>query len=130
MGERKKRATRARKYPAEFEESLTAPSRSKKKITTFVWRVQLRVVDARERKYMGPLNRFFSFFDVVDLNRRSKTMGVKGKKHKFASDLDIFAKETERIKSKAYIWTSIKLPKKIHKGSNFFFLITRFNGSN
>ncbi|XP_017775385.1 PREDICTED: CAP-Gly domain-containing linker protein 1-like isoform X2 [Nicrophorus vespilloides] len=43
-------------------------------------------------------------------------MGVKGKKHKFsASDLDIFAKDTERIKNKTYIWTSIKLPNKKNK---------------
>lgn len=40
-------------------------------------------------------------------------MGVKGKKHKFVtSDVDIFTKETETFKSKAYIWTAIKLPKK------------------
>lgn len=39
-------------------------------------------------------------------------MGVKGKKHKFTSDVDIFAKDADNFKSKAYIWTAIKLPKK------------------
>lgn len=47
-------------------------------------------------------------------------MGVKGKKCKFASDLDIFAKETENARSKAYIWTSIRLPAKKNKGSTLF----------
>lgn len=45
-------------------------------------------------------------------------MGVKGKKHKFTSDVDIFTKESENFKSKAYIWTAIKLPKKHTKGNN------------
>lgn len=48
-------------------------------------------------------------------------MGVKGKKHKFStSELDLFAKETDRIKNKTYIWTSIKLPSKKSKGNTKF----------
>lgn len=36
-------------------------------------------------------------------------MGVKGKKCKFASDVDIFRKDVEG--SKAYIWGSVKMGK-------------------
>lgn len=79
--------------------------------------------------YMGPLHRLVSFFNDsgLDLNN----MGVKGRKYKFSSDLDIFAKESERIKSKAYIWASIRLPKKNNRGKDFwgvlnFCKITKF----
>ncbi|RZB94433.1 SMC N domain containing protein [Asbolus verrucosus] len=39
-------------------------------------------------------------------------MGFKGKKNKFSSEMDIFAKEAERIKTKTYMWASIRIPKK------------------
>lgn len=51
-------------------------------------------------------------------------MGVKGKKHKFTSDVDIFTKETENFKSKAYIWTAIKLSKKKGIINEFYLFIT------
>lgn len=81
---------------------------------------------------MGPLHRLASLFNtsVIDANHNYKTMGVKGKKHtKFASDLDIFARESERIKNKTYIWTSIRLPKKNNKGNIFIRYLCTFKFS-
>jgi hypothetical protein len=62
---------------------------------------------------MGPLYRLSSLFStsVVDVNNNPK-MGFKGKKNKFNSDMDIFAKEAERIKTKTYMWASIRIPRK------------------
>ncbi|CAG9819043.1 unnamed protein product [Phaedon cochleariae] len=64
---------------------------------------------------MGPLHRLSSFFSasVVDVN--NNRMGVKGKKkNKFASDIDIFG--GEGIKTKTYIWATLRTPKK-NKGN-------------
>lgn len=81
--------------------------------------------------YMGPLHRLASFLNASasDLNNNNspvsrdanvRKMGVKGKKCKFASDLDLFNKQPENsIQSKAYIWTSIRLPTKKNKGEYF-----------
>lgn len=65
---------------------------------------------------MGPLHKLASLFNssAVDVNEnmKNKAMSVGvDKTFRFASDLDIF-RDSERIKGKAYIWTSVRLPKK------------------
>lgn len=59
---------------------------------------------------MGPFHKLTSFFSasVIDINNNK--MGVRGKTGKFPSDMDIFA--TERIKTKTYVWATLKIPKK------------------
>lgn len=78
---------------------------------------------------MGPLHRLTSLFNTsaIDVNENLKNMGVSSKKYKFSSDLDIFVNESEKIKSKAYIWTSVRFPKrkkgKIHLNTHRIILI-------
>lgn len=60
---------------------------------------------------MGRIYHLSSLFNsVVDVNNNK--MGFKGKKNKFNNEMDIFAKEAERIKTKTYMWASITIPKK------------------
>lgn len=51
-------------------------------------------------------------------------MGFKGKKDKFKSEMDIFAKEAgEKIKTKTYMWASIRIPNKIKNKGTFISVI-------
>lgn len=66
------------------------------------------------------MNRFGVLFgvnhtDVNNNNNNSRGMGVKGKKCKFASDLEVFGKEAG---GKNYIWTSVKMSCKKSKGTD------------
>lgn len=72
---------------------------------------------------MGPLQRLASFIAAAnsecDLNNnntnKSAEMGFKGKKCKFGSEMDVF-RENERIKTKAYLWASMRLTSKKGRG--------------
>ncbi|KAF7268876.1 hypothetical protein GWI33_018044 [Rhynchophorus ferrugineus] len=79
--------------------------------------------ESNEEVVMGPLHKLQSFFSasVVDINNNSSAgakMGFKGKtKRHFGSEIDFFV-QGERIKTKTYVWSSIKTPKR-SKGTEF-----------
>lgn len=59
---------------------------------------------------MGPLHKFSSILSssVIDLNNNNNKMGVKNKKSKFTSEMNIFSSnEGDRIKTKTYVWATM-----------------------
>lgn len=62
---------------------------------------------------MGPLHRITSLFNAsaLDLNNNC-AFSEHRRKQCYSSDLNIFAKEGERIKTKAHLWTSMRLSRK------------------
>nr|CAH7737052.1 unnamed protein product [Callosobruchus chinensis] len=59
---------------------------------------------------MGPLHRLSSIFSASVIDVNNNEMGVKARKGRFASEIDIFSAEKNR--NRTHVWTSLKRPKK------------------
>lgn len=75
-----------------------------------------RAAVRESRGEMGPLHRITSLFNASSLDLNNNSGLSEKKKQSFSSDLNIFARESEKIKTKAHIWTSMRLTRK-SKGS-------------